>query len=218
MSSENKGCHWLKFVSDQVWRFIGIFTLPETNSSPLKIDHLKRRFLLEMLVFRGVIGYPKASKITMNWKNLHFLQTIMLGTHVEFPFVDETRWFLPRCRSMRHQPRLCRKWWKAGRNWGLFFLWSSVGWEGGEKQGTVATNILYCTRGHWITCIGGIEPYKPTVILNDLQLMMQCLYKTVVLMEETLHQLRPQISHYLQGFNHLRWCRISSINSRSKWF
>lgn len=93
----------------------------------------------------SLIGYPNASKITMNWKNIHFLQTIMLGTHVEFAFVDETHWFLPRCRSMRHQPRPCRKSWKAGRNWGLFFLRSFVDWEGGEKQGTVATNILYCT-------------------------------------------------------------------------
>ena len=28
-------------------------TLPETNSSPLKIDHWKRRFLLETIIFRG---------------------------------------------------------------------------------------------------------------------------------------------------------------------
>ena len=29
----------------------------------------------------------------------------------------------------------------------------------------------------------------------------------------TLHQLMWKISHYLQGFIHPRWCRISSINS-----
>ena len=35
----------------------------------------------------------------------------------------------------------------------------------------------------------------------------------ILLMEEILHQLIWQISHYLQGFIHSRWCRISSINS-----
>ena len=39
----------------------------------------------------------------------------------------------------------------------------------------------------------------------------------VPLMEEILHQLilvgYPWLSHYLQGFIHPRWCRISSINS-----
>ncbi len=33
-------------------------------------------------------------------------------------------------------------------------------------------------------------------------------------MAEILHQLIWIISHYLQGFKHPRWCRISSINSR----
>ena len=37
---------------------------------------------------------------------------------------------------------------------------------------------------------------------------------TVLLMEEILHQLIGSLSHYLQGFIHPRWCRISSINSR----
>ena len=32
-------------------------------------------------------------------------------------------------------------------------------------------------------------------------------------MEEILHQLIWRIYHYLQGVIHLRWCRISSINS-----
>ena len=31
---------------------------------------------------------------------------------------------------------------------------------------------------------------------------------------EILHQLIGSLSHYLQGFIHPRWCRISSINSR----
>jgi len=32
-------------------------------------------------------------------------------------------------------------------------------------------------------------------------------------MEEILHQLIGNVSHYLPGFIHPRWCRISSINS-----
>ena len=35
----------------------------------------------------------------------------------------------------------------------------------------------------------------------------------VLLMEEMLQQLIGSLSHYLQGFIHPRWCRISSINS-----
>ena len=39
----------------------------------------------------------------------------------------------------------------------------------------------------------------------------------LLLMEEILHQLIGSISHYLQGFIHPRWCRISSINSMILW-
>ena len=35
----------------------------------------------------------------------------------------------------------------------------------------------------------------------------------LLLMEEILHQLICRLSHYLQGFAHSWWCRISSINS-----
>ena len=35
-------------------------------------------------------------------------------------------------------------------------------------------------------------------------------------MEDILHQLIGSLSHYLHGFIHHRWCRISSINSRFK--
>ena len=39
----------------------------------------------------------------------------------------------------------------------------------------------------------------------------------ILLMEEILHQLigslSESLSHSLQGFDHPRWCRISSINS-----
>ena len=39
------------------------------------------------------------------------------------------------------------------------------------------------------------------------------MYKTYLLMEQILHQLIGSFSQYLQGFIHVRWCRISSINS-----
>ena len=32
----------------------------------------------------------------------------------------------------------------------------------------------------------------------------------ILLMEEILHQFIGSLSHYLQGFIHPRWCRISS--------
>ena len=35
----------------------------------------------------------------------------------------------------------------------------------------------------------------------------------LLLMEEILHQLIDSLSHYLQGFIHPRWCRISAIYS-----
>ena len=35
-------------------------------------------------------------------------------------------------------------------------------------------------------------------------------------MAEILHQLIGSLYHYLQGFIHLRWCRISAINSINK--
>ena len=42
-------------------------------------------------------------------------------------------------------------------------------------------------------------------------------YHTILLMEEILHQLICSLSHYLQGFIHPRWCRISAINSTIPW-
>ena len=39
----------------------------------------------------------------------------------------------------------------------------------------------------------------------------------ILLMAEILHQLIGSLSHYLQGFIHPRWCRISAINSMLKF-
>ena len=42
----------------------------------------------------------------------------------------------------------------------------------------------------------------------------------LLLMAEILHQFIGSLSHYLPGFIHPRWCRISSINSMIQvlWF
>jgi hypothetical protein len=54
---------------------------------------------------------------------------------------------------------------------------------------------------------------RKNVVLAEKVLGFSC--KTSLLwMEEILHQLIEGLSHYLQVFNHLRWCRISSIHSR----
>ena len=37
----------------------------------------------------------------------------------------------------------------------------------------------------------------------------------ILLMEEILYQVVDRLSHYLQGFIHPKWCRISSTNSRT---
>ena len=37
--------------------------------------------------------------------------------------------------------------------------------------------------------------------------------QVILLMAEILHQLIDSLSHYLKGFIHPRWCRISAINS-----
>ena len=48
---------------------------------------------------------------------------------------------------------------------------------------------------------------------QDSDLSDLFLKSILLLMEEILHQLIGSLSPYLQGFLHLRWCRISAINS-----
>ena len=42
---------------------------------------------------------------------------------------------------------------------------------------------------------------------------IEMVFLVILLMEEIPHQLIGSLSHFLQGFIHPRWCRISSINS-----
>ena len=51
---------------------------------------------------------------------------------------------------------------------------------------------------------------QTSLILHQLTMR---LYNPLLLMAQILHQLIGSLSHYLQGFIHPRWCRISSINS-----
>ena len=50
---------------------------------------------------------------------------------------------------------------------------------------------------------------------DEARVKYKVLHPTSMLlwMEEILHQLIDGLSHYLWGFNHPRWCRISPINS-----
>ena len=77
-------------------------------------------------------------------------------------------------------------------------------------------------RGLWKT-LGSLhwEPFFFEGGEWNLMPKVYCLRLVVLLMAEILHQLIWIISHYLQGFTHPRWCRISSINSINdpwKWW
>ena len=69
-----------------------------------------------------------------------------------------------------------------------------------------------------LTLLGGFlvrlrdihRSWRPTTKWKDRRIGK---YDVILLMEEILHQLIGSWSHYLQGFVHPRWCRISSINS-----
>ena len=63
--------------------------------------------------------------------------------------------------------------------------------------------------GLWSDGFAGADP--PVVVMS-WKITAQKL--NILLMEEILHQLIGSLSHYLQGFIHPRWCKISSTNSR----
>ena len=59
----------------------------------------------------------------------------------------------------------------------------------------------------------GVWTKRGPVKLNENGWMFLLL---ILLMADILHQLVGGLSHYLHGFIHLRWCRISAINSTNK--
>ena len=50
------------------------------------------------------------------------------------------------------------------------------------------------------------------IIVIEIKSVGMMLKKNILLMDRILHHQGWWLSHYLQGFNHPRWCRISSIN------
>ena len=56
--------------------------------------------------------------------------------------------------------------------------------------------------------------------LQHTSIISVCYGVMIVMMEEIMDHLIGSSSHYLQGFLHPRWCRISSINSSDvlNWF
>ena len=49
-------------LEDVILLDLWMFTPPETNSSPLKIDPWKRRFLLETTIFRSYVSFREGMK------------------------------------------------------------------------------------------------------------------------------------------------------------
>ena len=80
-----------------------------------------------------------------------------------------------------------------------FFEWMSFG----KKMGTSKLTPQSIESCH----LPRTSPW-----CNEELSSAQCDCLCTLLMEEILHQLIGSLSHYLQGFIHLRWCRISSIN------
>ncbi len=60
-------------------------------------------------------------------------------------------------------------------------------------------------------CFGGFDLEDP--FLGAIGVLLVSGRVVILLMAEILHQLIGSLSHYLQGFVHPRWCRISAINS-----
>ena len=72
----------------------------------------------------------------------------------------------------------------------------------------VATILLSIVRGHQ-QHLNGSRFHSPSQKGHQQNCQGD---KDILLMEEILHQLICNLSHYLQGFIDPRWCRISSIN------
>ena len=62
-----------------------------------------------------------------------------------------------------------------------------------------------------IVCASTLLEWR--IILTNMLLLT--ILMMILLMEEILHLLIGSLSDYLQGFLHSKWCRISSINSKS---
>ena len=96
----------------------------------------------------------------------------------------------------------------------------------------VAVCVFHCIGPRWCGCISGFVKKRPSrgwekngsplgaIVFSCWTYLLSLLFKRnkwrifkIRLMEESLHQLKWRIYHYLQGFVHVKWCRISSINN-----
>ena len=61
VTSAQKVVMWVEYPVSKSKLLKWLYTLPETNSSPLKIDPWKRRFLLETTIFRGYVSFRECN-------------------------------------------------------------------------------------------------------------------------------------------------------------
>ena len=85
------------------------------------------------------------------------------------------------------------------------WVWSMIGEQGGSK---LLEFLRWNRQSH-------SQKFSKTEIQSCTYLIF-VFHDIILLMEEILHQLIGSLHHYLQGFIHPRWCRISSINSINK--
>ena len=89
-------------------------------------------------------------------------------------------------------------------------------------MGDVVVCVTDLLRLGWVSsaCCGALRRARCAPTCTDSERHLRVIrYKmdyVILLMAEILHQLIGGLSHYLHGFIHLRWCRISAINSTTE--
>ncbi len=78
------------------------------------------------------------------------------------------------------------------------------------------TNVYLLWGGLWLSAVQALETNLSTVAAKARNRLEAKTAILLMLQKSGVHQLRLVVfSHCLQGFIHVRWCRISSINSMS---
>ena len=106
--------------------------------------------------------------------------------------------------------------------------WSKLDWKLSAKDATVVQvpPVRWITElrfSGWLlpyihrkilgaTCSHGYHGFSPSTREWGTSKEMWGFHTALLLMAEILHQLIASLSHYLQGFIHAGWCRISAIN------
>ena len=104
----------------------------------------------------------------------------------------------PENNGINYQPQLVSS--ISAINWSKFFCWLS------EPPANVELTFqsFLSTRSSAVSCTNRIR--CESLRIKEMYALR------IRLMERILHQLIGSLSHYLQGFIHRSWCRISSIN------